>query len=188
MGLAAQHSGGQLRLGVSATVASGVLYGAVILLGLGPASPSAQGHEADRSSPVVWVPRDQAVSRPGSRLPQVSSGRARRHSVQRLRTQPERATTVTAEAAGPTSSGNSSPAAPLTPEPKPKTTSSTSVLESTPPPTTTTTTTPSDPDPIVTVPTVTVPDLPVTVPTSPVPLPPVPAVPTAPTVPSVPLP
>ena len=186
MGSAAQHSGGQLRLGVSATVASGVLYSAVILLGLGPASPSAQGREADRSSPVVWVPRDSSVSRPGSRLPQVSSGRARNKSGQRLRTQRGRVTTVTAEAAGPTS-GESSPSTPLTPEPKPKTASSqTSVVESTPPPPTTTTT-PSDPDPIVTVPTVTVPDLPVTVPTLPVPLPPVPPV-QVPTVPSVPLP
>jgi hypothetical protein len=187
MGSAAQHSGGQLRLGVSATVASGVLYSAVILLGLGPASPFAQGREADRSSPVVWVPRDSSVSRPGSRLPQVSSGRTRNKSGQRLRTQRGRVTTVSAEADGPTSGESSSPTAPLSPEAKPKTSNSqTSVVESTPPPPTTTTT-PSDPDPIVTVPTVTIPDLPVTVPTSPVPLPPVPPV-QVPTVPSLSLP
>ena len=83
MGLAAHNSGGQVRLGLSATVASAVLYSAVVFLGLGPASPSAQGREADRTTPVVRVPRDPAVSGPARRLPQVSPGPARRHSQRR---------------------------------------------------------------------------------------------------------
>jgi hypothetical protein len=187
VGSAAQDSGGQLRFGLSATVASAVLYSAVVLLGPGPASPSAQGREADRSSPVVRVPRDPAVSRPGSRLPHVSSGRTRRTSQRRGSIQREQKATVTAAPTAGTDGGKSSPAPPRTPEAKPKaTTSSTSVVESAAPPTATT---PTDPDPVVTVPQlpVTVPDLPVTVPTMPVPLPPVPPV-QVPTVPSLPLP
>ena len=49
MGFAAHNSGGQIRLGLSATVASAVLYSAVVLLGLGPAFPFAQGREAVRT-------------------------------------------------------------------------------------------------------------------------------------------
>src|SRR5436190_22168137 len=84
MGYAAQHSGGQLRLGVSASVASAALYSAVVLFGVGSASPSAQGRATDHSSPVVRVAPDRAVSSPGKRLPQVSPGPARRHSRGRL--------------------------------------------------------------------------------------------------------
>lgn len=184
MGFAAQHSGGQLRLGVSATVASGVLYGAVVLFGLGPASPSAQGSEADRSSPVVRVPRDPAVSRPGSRLPQVSPGRTRRHSLRRGSGQREHVATVTAAPTAATGGGKGSPAPPKTSEAKTNAASSqSSNVQSSPP---TQTTSPGEPDPVVTVPELpmAVPDLPVTVPTSPVPLaPPQVQVPTAPSLP-----
>ena len=121
MGLAAQHPGGQMRLGVSATVASGVLYSAVVLFGLGPASPSAQGREADRTTPVVRVPRDPAVSGPARRLPQVSPGLARRHSHGRLRA--AGANHVTAVVAKPIAAGESdkgSPAPAAATQPKPK--------------------------------------------------------------------
>jgi hypothetical protein len=179
MGRAAQHSGGQLRFGLSATVASAVLYSAVVLLGLGPASPSAQGGEEDRSSPVVRVLRDRTVSTPARRLPQVSPGSTRRRLRHRRPTQGESVTAVATAPIGASDSGKGSSASPLSPEPKTKTASSPgSAVESSPAPPTTTTT-PSDPDPIVTVPDlpVTVPDLPVTVPTSPVQVPTVPALP-----------
>jgi hypothetical protein len=186
VGSAAQHSGGQLRLGVSATVASAVLYGAVVLFGLGPASPSAHGSEADRGSPVVRVPRDPAVSRPGSRLPQVSPGRTRRHLLRRGSMQREHVATMTAAPTAATGGGKGSPAPPKTSETKTRAASSQSSNAQSSPPTRTTTF--SEPDPVVTVPElpVTVPDLPVTVPTSPVPLPPPPV--QVPTVPSLPLP
>ena len=176
MGYAAHHSGGQLRLGVSATVASAVLYGAVVVFGLGSASPSAQGHARDRSSPVVRVAPDRAVSSPGKRLPQVSPGPARRHSHGRLRAAgANHVTTVVAKpiAAGDSDKGSPTPAA--APQPKPKATApASSGAQSAPP----TGSTPGEPDPIVTVPDlpVTVPDLPVTVPATPVPLPPPPSV------------
>lgn len=184
MGSAAQHPGGQFRLGLSATVASAVLYSAVVLLGLGPASPSAQGSEADRITPVVRVPRDQSVSAPARRLPQVSRGPARRHS---RRAGPGQGVQVTAVASAPlgaTDGGKGSPTPPRTPEAKPKAaTSPTSVTQpnalASPAP-------PSEPDPVVTVPdvTVTVPELPVTVPDLPVQPPPI----QVPTVPELPLP
>jgi hypothetical protein len=186
MGSAAHHSGSQLRFGLSATVASAVLYAAVVLLGLGPASSSAQGREADRNTPVVRVTRDPTVSGPGSRLPQVSPGPARRQARHRPRVQRGRVTTVTTTPTAASGAAPGSPASPVTPEPNPVATSAlTSVAEASA--TSPTTTTPSDPDPILTVRTVTVPDLPVTVPTSPVPLAP-PQTVQVPTVPSLPLP
>src|SRR5438034_8888492 len=105
MGYAAHHSGDQLRLGVSATVASAVLYSAVVLFGLGSASPSAQARATDRNSPVVRVAPDRAVSSPGKRVPQVSPGPARRHSHGRLRA--AGANHVTAVAAEPLAGGDS---------------------------------------------------------------------------------
>jgi hypothetical protein len=186
MGLAAQHPGGQVRLGVSATVASAVLYSAVVLFGLGPASPSAQGRETDRNATVVRVPRDPAVSGPAQRLPQVSPGSARR---QPRRLGPARGEQVTTGAVAPIAAGDngkSSPEPPRTPKAKPKAvTSQTSVVQASGP---APSPTPGEPDPVVTVPElpVTVPDPPVTVtvPVLPVPLPPV----QVPTVPALPLP
>jgi hypothetical protein len=186
MGLAAQHPGGQVRLGVSATVASAVLYSAVVLFGLGPASPSAQGRETDRNATVVRVPRDPAVSGPAQRLPQVSPGSARRQPRRLGPAQGEQVTRVEAAPIGAGDAGTSSPAPPRTPEAKPKAvTSQTSVVQaSSPAPSPT----PEEPDPVVTVPElpVTLPDPPVTVtvPVLPVPLPPV----QVPTVPALPLP
>jgi hypothetical protein len=187
MGLAAHNSGGQVRLGLSATVASAVLYSAVVLLGLGPASPSAQGREADRSTPVVRVPRDPAVSGPARRLPQVSPGPARRHAQHRpAAAQDEQVVVATADPIAQTDGGKSSPAPPRAPEAKPKTASAPA---SSPEPTTSgpADSGPSEPDPVLTVPelqttvTVPVPGQPITVTVPqlpPVQLPPVPLPPT----------
>ena len=175
MGHAAQHSGGQLRLGVSATVASAVLYSAVVLSGLGSVPPSAQGRTTDHSSPVVRVAPDRAVSSPGKRLPQVSPGPARRHSHGRFRTAgTNHVTTVVAKPIAASDSDKASPAAAAA-QPKPKAAAPASSQAQSAPPTEST---PGEPDPIVTIPDlpVTVPDLPVTVPTTPVPLPPPPSV------------
>lgn len=163
MGFAAHNSGGQVRLGLSATVASAVLYSAVVLLGLGPASPSAQGREAGRNAPVVRVPRDPVVSGPGRRLPQVSPGPARHRSP--LRPAQEQGQVVVAAAAADEPLGSeSSPTPPRTPEAKPKAASApTSVTQSTAPQTSAPT--PNESDPVVTLPelSVTVPEPPVTV-------------------------
>jgi hypothetical protein len=185
MGYAAQHPGGQFRFGVSATVASAVLYGAVVLFGLGSASPSTQGRATDRSSPIVRVAPDRAVSRPGKRLPQVSPGPTRRPSHARVHRGRVQVTNVVAT---PTAAGESEKGStpPTPPHPKSRAAvTATSEVQSAPP----TSSTPDEPDPIVTVPElpVPVPDLPVTVPTSPLPLPPTPSVQVSGT-PSVPLP
>jgi hypothetical protein len=169
MGLAAHNSGGQVRLGLSATVASAVLYSAVVLLGLGPASPSAQGREADRSTPVVRVPRDPAVSGPARRLPQVSPGPTRRRTQHGpAAAHDEQVVVATADPIAQTDGGKSSPAPPRTPDAKPKTASAPA---SSPEPTTSgpADSSPSGPDPILTVPelpttvTVPVPGQPITV-------------------------
>jgi hypothetical protein len=187
MGLAAHNSGGQVRLGLCATVASAVLYSAVVLLGLGPASPSAQGREAGRPTPIVRVPRDPAVSGPAQRLPQVSPGPARRHTQRRPAAPDEQSVVTTAVPIAQTEGGKGSPAPPRTPEakPKPKTASapaSSSESNASGP----ADSGPSEPDPVVTVPelpttvTVPVPGQPITVTVPqlpPVQLPPVPTVP-----------
>jgi hypothetical protein len=185
MGYAAQHPGGQFRFGLSATVASAVLYGAVVVFGLGSASPSTQGRATDRSSPVVRVPPDRAVSRPGKRLPQVSPGPARRPSHARVHRGSEQVTTVVATpiAGGESEKGSTPPA-----RPQPKSQGAitgTSEVQSPSP----TNSPPAEPNPVVTVPElqVTVPDLPVTVPTPPLPPPPTPSV-QVPATPSLPLP
>jgi hypothetical protein len=174
MGLVARNPGDAVRLGFSATAASAVLYSAVVLLGLGAASPSAQGREAGRDPSVVRVPRDPAVRGPAQRLPQVSPGPARHHS------QPRRP--AVQEAVGATSTSvaqprgeEGSPEPPRAPKPDTKPTSQPAddAQTSAPVPTA-----PTEPDPVVTVPelTVTVPELPALPP----PLPPLPPLPTAP--------
>jgi hypothetical protein len=80
VGSAIHTARGEMRLGLSATAAAAVLYGAVVLLGLGPASPAAVGSNDDRFTPVVHVQHDSVVSGPVQRLPQVSAGPARHHS------------------------------------------------------------------------------------------------------------
>src|SRR3989442_10867239 len=67
-----------MRFGLSAAAAAAVLYGAVVLFGLGPAFPVALGGSHDRSPSVVRVhAHDSAVSGPARRGPQPSAGPAR---------------------------------------------------------------------------------------------------------------
>ena len=81
MGLATHNPNGQGRLGLSAAVASAVLYSVVVLFGVGPASPSAPGAAVDhRSSVVLASLHDPAVTGPGQRLPQASPGPVRHSS------------------------------------------------------------------------------------------------------------
>jgi hypothetical protein len=85
MGLATHNPNGHGRLGLSATVASAVLYSVVVLFGVGPASPSAPGAAVDhRASVVLASPHDLAVAGPAQRLPQASPGPTR----QRLQARP----------------------------------------------------------------------------------------------------
>jgi hypothetical protein len=80
MGPAVHESSGELRLGLTATAAAAVLYGAVVVFGLGPASPFGLGRADEPTAPVVHVPHDRAVSGPALRLPQVLPGPERRLS------------------------------------------------------------------------------------------------------------
>jgi hypothetical protein len=77
VGPAANTSSGETRLGLSATAAAAVLYGAVVLFGLGPTSPLALDREGDLPAPVVQVPHDAAAPGPELRRPQASPGPAR---------------------------------------------------------------------------------------------------------------
>lgn len=86
MGLATHNPNGRGRLGLSATVASAVLYSVVALFGVGPASPSAPDAAVDhRASVVLASPHDLAVAGPAQRLPQASPGPTRQRSVARPR-------------------------------------------------------------------------------------------------------
>jgi hypothetical protein len=86
MGLATRNPNGRGRLGLSATVASAVLYSVVVLFGVGPASPSAPGAAVDhRASVVLASPHDLAVAGPAQRLPQASPGPTRQRSAARPR-------------------------------------------------------------------------------------------------------
>ena len=75
MGLARHNPGGQLRLGLSATAGSAVLYNAIVVFGIGSASPSALDVDSDRYASVVLVPQ-HADTVPGSvrKLPQAFAG------------------------------------------------------------------------------------------------------------------
>jgi hypothetical protein len=74
MGLARHNPGGQLRLGLSATAGSAVLYSAIVLFGVGSASPSAPDASGpDRRASVVLIPRHtDIVSGSVQKLPQAS--------------------------------------------------------------------------------------------------------------------
>jgi len=67
MGLA-RHKG-EVRLGLSATVASVVLYSAIVLFGVGSASPSATDATRDpqASAPLRAAARETAVAKFSSR-------------------------------------------------------------------------------------------------------------------------
>jgi len=74
MGLAKRNPGGQMRLGLSATAGSAVLYSAIVLFGVGSASPSATDVSGpDRRASVVLIPvRTDIVSGSVQKLPQAS--------------------------------------------------------------------------------------------------------------------
>jgi len=88
VGAAAHRSGDQLRLVLSSIAAAAALYGAVVLLGLGPTSPWALDREQARPPQVVPLSvRDHVAPRPVRRGPQPSPGPAQLPVHARARTQ-----------------------------------------------------------------------------------------------------
>ena len=168
MGLA--RNKGELRLGLSATVASAVLYSAIVLFGVGSASPSAPDAGRDPNASAVLIQgHADTVSGSVPRLPQASP-EPRRH---RAHTRARRPRTGVAPAQ--TSSAPSPVAAPAPGFPRVTESESPSVASSTT--ASVVDALPVVPVPVVPVPPVTVPlpDLPVTLPelpaTQPLPLP-----------------
>ena len=165
MGLARHNPSGQVRLGLSATAASAVLYSAIVLLGVGSASPSALDAGGNRHKSVVLIPRHaDTVSGSVQKLPQASPEPGR-HPPPRARTQ------QTPTAVRPTSSTAPTVGSPPPPVPPRGT-------ESVSPRSVTDSATAGAPAPL--------PD--VTVPTLPVAVLPVPVLPELPAVPPLPLP
>jgi len=82
MGLARHNPSGQARLGLSATAGSAVLYSAIVLFGVGSASPSAPDVGGpDRRASVVLIPeRTDIVTGSVLRLPQASPEPGRKRS------------------------------------------------------------------------------------------------------------
>ena len=150
MGLARHNPSGQVRLGLSATVASAVLYSAIVLFGVGSASPSAPDAGPDRRASVVLIPgHADTVTGSAQRLPQASPEPGRNRSTVR----PHRARS----ADGSTATTPSVPSTVASPPPAPAPPRVSESLPAVPPP-----------DPIV----VTVPAVPALPrPASPVPLP-----------------
>jgi len=150
MGLAKHNPGGHARLGLSGTAGSAVLYSAIVVFGIGSASPSALDVGRDRNTSVVLVPRHADIV-PGSvkkKLPQASPEPGRHRS--RVRPQPGRTEVVsTASPAPATAESPRSPAPPRGTE------------SSAPPSVSASSTTPvAAPLPTLTAPTLTVPELP----------------------------
>ncbi len=165
---------GQWRLGLSATAASAVLYSAIVLFGVGSASPSALDAGRDpHASAVLILPHADTVSGSVQRLPQASPEPRR----QGLRVRADRPRTVVAPA--PTSSAPSATANPTAAVVSPRQTESES-RSTTPGPATPS----AEPLLGVWVPPVSLPTVTVTLPELPVQLPETPAVPSLP----VPLP
>jgi hypothetical protein len=77
VGAAAHRSGDQLRFVLFSIAAAAALYGAVVLLGLGPTSPWALDREQARPPQVVPLSvHDHVAPRPVQRGPQPSPGPA----------------------------------------------------------------------------------------------------------------
>jgi hypothetical protein len=167
VGPAAHTSSGHLRLPLSSTAAAAVLFGAVVVFGLRPASPLALGPDRIDAAPVVRVPHDVTASGPEQRGPQPSPGPERLRTPVKTRQtwtpvaqRPTATRPVAEQPSGPRTPGSTPPARPpATPLVQPPT----------PPPEVAATALPEPPGPLpeVTVPTLTVPPLP--------PLPPLPA-------------
>src|SRR6476619_877978 len=157
MGLARHNPSGQLRLGLSATAGSAVLYSAIVVFGIGSASPSALDVEGDRDASVVLVPQHADIV-PGSvrKLPQASPEPGRHRS--RLRARPHR--TEVGSKAPPAEATVErplpQPAAPGATDPRSRSVSSSSTAPV------------AASQPIVAVPTLSVPELPVALPPLPV--------------------
>jgi hypothetical protein len=115
MGLARHNPRGQLRLGLSATAGSAVLYSAIVLFGVGSASPSALDGGRDRHASVVLIqPHADIVSGSVQRLPQASPEPRRHRSTGRT---PHRDDGVgqTITAAAPPTAGTAPAPAPAAP-------------------------------------------------------------------------
>jgi hypothetical protein len=100
MGLVRRNPGGQWRLGLSATAGSAVLYSAIVVFGIGSASPSALDAGRDRHGSVVLIPQHADIV-PGSvkKLPQASPEPGRHRSL--VRPQPRRTEVAPTTAAAP---------------------------------------------------------------------------------------
>lgn len=165
MGLARHNPSGQLRLGLSATAGSAVLFGVIVVFGIGSASPSALDVDRDPHASAVLVPQ-HADTVPGSvrKLPQASPEPGRHRS--RVRTSPHRTVGPKAPPAQSTVERPSpQPAAPRTTEPRSPSLSGSSSAPV------------AAPQPSVAVPTLVVPELPLPLPALPVSPPPPPALP-----------
>ena len=179
MGLAKHNPGGQWRLGLSATAASAVLYSAIVLFGVGSASPSALGAGHDpHASAVLIQPHADTVSGSAQRLPQASPEPGR-HRLRARADRPHTGVEPAPTSSAPTSSAPSTVASPTPRSPRetesesPGVTSSATASVAVAPPVASV--------PPISLPTVTVsaPDLPVQLPDVPVPVP-VPAPPPLP--------
>jgi hypothetical protein len=159
MGLARHNPSGQLRLGLSATAGSAVLYGAIVVFGIGSASPSALDVGRDRHTSVVLVPGHADIV-PGSvkKLPQASPEPGRHGS--RVRPHPRRTEVESTTAPAPAAAESPRSSAP----PRGKESTSPAVSSSSTAPV-------AEPNPDLTIPTLTVPELPAPLPTPPVQLP-----------------
>jgi hypothetical protein len=164
MGLARRNPGGQWRLGLSATAASAVLYTAIVLFGVGSASPSAPaaGRDPHASAVLIQAPAD-TVSGSGQKLPQASPGPRRHRSLARAR-QPRAAVAPAQTSPAPSTVADPTPASPRATESE----SPASVASST-------TVSVADPPPVLPVPIIPVPTVTVPLPELPVPLPELPA-------------
>ena len=163
MGLARHNPSGQLRLGLSATAGSAVLYGAIVVFGIGSASPSALDVDRDPHASAVLVPQHADIV-PGSvrKLPQASPEPGRHRSRTRARQLRNDVPQV------PRSAAPATVASPTPNSPRATESESPSVASSTP-------ASAPDPVPVVLVPVVTVPAVTVPLPELPVPLPELPA-------------
>src|SRR6266446_6685847 len=173
MGLAKHNPGGQWRLGLSATAASAVLYSAIVLFGVGSASPSALDAARDpHASAVLILPHADTVSGSVQRLPQASPEPRRHHSPAKAG-RPRAGVTPEPASSAPSATESAKPASPRQ---ESATSSGVNVSSSgsagEPAPTVVTATVPVVPLPPLTV---TLPDLPVQLPT--VPAPPAPPLP-----------
>ncbi len=159
MGLARRNPGGRWRLGLSATAGSAVLYSAIVVFGIGSASPSAIDAGRDRHASVVLVPQHADIV-PGSvkKLPQASPEPGRHRS--RVRPHSRRTEIgTTASPAPSTVESQPPPATPRATEPRSPSVSGSSTAPV------------AEPLPSVAVPTLPAAGLPVPLPALPVPLP-----------------